>query len=117
MRARRCLAALAAGTVVVLALAGCPVEPSSSGAHGTVVKRHDGWIKTNHVYYLTVREDGGHTSKGRVTKAVYRACSVGERWPDCKTLNIKNLGLSSSGISRVRVTLGIVENSNRRSQR
>ena len=83
MKIRRAIAIVMAGLAVPL-IAACEGEPSSSGAHGTVVDRREKWIKSNHVYYVTVQEDGGHQDEGRVTKTVYRRCAIGKRWPACK---------------------------------
>jgi hypothetical protein len=85
---RRALTALLIGSAVTVSLAGCPSEPASSGASGTVVARNawkcgwDGEVCRRHS--VTVKEDGGKADKGRVSRDVYRSCHVGDRWPDCK---------------------------------
>jgi hypothetical protein len=82
---KRALTALLIGSAVILSLAGCPAEPSSSGAHGTVVKRHTEEARNGPRYYeITVKEDGGKRDTGRVSKSVYKSCQVGDRWPACK---------------------------------
>ena len=90
MRTRFVAAALAA--IALVPLAGCRTEPSSSGAHGTVVGQDKGkrYISTpkpgrwERWYEVTVREDGGKRDTGSVSAKVYESCTVGKRWPDCK---------------------------------
>ena len=86
---RRTLPSLIAGITILGCLTGCPSEPSSSGAKGTVVDRSENRrakcsIRSCYTYKITVKEGGGKKDKGRVSEKVYEACQIGDRWPDCK---------------------------------
>lgn len=82
---RSCFGVIGA-VFLVGALAGCPAEPSSSGASGTVVHResHEYRNRPGRYYEVTVKERGGHRDTGRVSKQVYSRCTVGKSWPACK---------------------------------
>lgn len=77
---------LGVALLALMMLAGCEAGPSSSGAHGTVTKRWREEARNSplKIYYLKVREDGGKSDTGRVSRKTYDACKVGARWPDCK---------------------------------
>jgi len=80
---------LAALALVLPLLAGCPAEPASSGASGVVVKRWTEKARNSRMtpHYITVKEDGGKRSTGRVSAATYKKCHLRDRWPDCKKGN------------------------------
>lgn len=90
MNARRIALALAVASLAVTGLTGCRVQPCSSGCTGTVIKTEKqkcgakAWCV--HRFYVTVKY-GDSTDRGQVTEATYKACQVGELWPDCKKDN------------------------------
>lgn len=77
---------LAALALALPLLAGCPVEPASSGASGVVVKRWTEKARNSPltIRYITVQEDAGKRSTGRVSAETYGKCHLRDRWPDCK---------------------------------
>lgn len=77
---------LVGAVAMATAMAGCPAEPSSSGATGTVVDHasHEYRNRPGRYYEITVKEQGGHRDTGRVSKQTYTRCPIGAPWPACK---------------------------------
>ena len=71
----RLAAALAAVALALPALAGCGNDYT-----GTVTDK-SGYGKYRR---LTVQEQSGDKHRFRPTRSAFKACAIGDRWPDCK---------------------------------
>lgn len=73
-----------AAVLVAALLAGC--GPMSDGGTGVVVDRERKEARNGPDYFeiTTARDGSGTRDTGRVSKKVFDACRVGERWPACK---------------------------------
>lgn len=76
---KKMLIVVVAGIVGASSLAGCTEsEPEDKGVDtGVVIKSSSRTV--------VVLEDDGETDKHRVSRQIRKRCSVGERWPDCRT--------------------------------